>query len=296
MPPILPTKPGWYPNPTERSSLRYWDGANWTARYRPRPPWVAQQADLEQWRDGHDRSIEGPVHPRHLREPVASGVASYHEALRWRALQAYRGWHRPSAPAPDAQGPVRLAPMAKFGSGRRPLTLFVLMVVIAVGVVVSSFAVIGPYERAGEDARFATQPSQSRFVTLAARDCAATLPKDRLTLLTGFDGPSVREAADQMDHLRARLAALGPGAAIEAEVEAWLADWQQFVALQRSYAGIIGPAQRRDGRLAPRPLAPQTRSEALATHRDALAVAEQADHYTADLHLPACTLEQTGTG
>ena len=30
--------PGWYPDPEGGSRLRWWDGTDWSDRYRPRPP------------------------------------------------------------------------------------------------------------------------------------------------------------------------------------------------------------------------------------------------------------------
>lgn len=36
--------PGWYPNPEGGARLRWWDGADWSDRYRARPPSVASGA------------------------------------------------------------------------------------------------------------------------------------------------------------------------------------------------------------------------------------------------------------
>lgn len=292
---FLPSKPGWYPNPMDRTSLRYWDGAHWTARYRKRPLWLSQQSDLEPWTIGYDRAIEGPVHPRELREPVVSGAASHQGLARWRALQAYRAWHRPLGYAPGVRGPESAPAATKFGPGRRPLLLFMAMAVVAVAVVLSSVALMAPYDRPGDTAALATQAGQSRFVALAGKACSTTLPRYRLTLLTGVDGPSVAAASRQVDRLRLRLSSLHPSAGIEAPVEAWLSDWQQFSVSQRLYASLVGPADHRSGRLVARPLSPQAQAAAMEAHRRALALARQADHYAANLHLNACLLEQAGS-
>lgn len=289
---FLPSKPGWYPNPMDRSTMRYWDGANWTSRYRPRPPWVSQLSDLELWASSYDRAIEGPVHPHELREPVTSGASARQGPIGWRPWQAHRGWHRPAAFTADPRRAASTAPSAKFGPARRPVLLLVAMVTVALAVVVSSFAVMAPYQ-ADDTPHFVAGPAQSRFIAQATKYCAATIPKYRLTLLTGVDGPSVAAASHQIDLLRQRLSVLDPTPSMQAPVEAWLSDWRQFTTLQRRYAAIVGPAQHRDGRVLPRPLSASAREAALRAHRDALAEARQADHYTSNLHLSACTLETT---
>ena len=44
--------PGWYPDPDRPDSIRYWDGAAWTDKRRPRPGWT-----------GPDAGLAGPVPP-----------------------------------------------------------------------------------------------------------------------------------------------------------------------------------------------------------------------------------------
>ena len=70
----LPTRPGWYRNPDEPRSLRYWDGKSWTGRSRSQPAWAKRAEPFELVEDELDRSAEGPVHPHELREPVATGA------------------------------------------------------------------------------------------------------------------------------------------------------------------------------------------------------------------------------
>jgi hypothetical protein len=118
------------------------------------------------------------------------------------------------------------------------------------------------------------------------------LPKYRATLLTSFDGPSITAATRKMDALRLRLASLRPEATMQAPVEAWLAAWEQFTTLQRHYAALVGPAMVRAGKAVPRPIGPAAMAEARQAHRQALAEAVLADHYTANLRIEACMLEQ----
>jgi hypothetical protein len=111
----LPTKPGWYPNPADRSTVRYWDGRQWAPRQRPRPPWATGVADLNAAADRVEAAIEGPVHPHQLREPVTSGASWQEGPGLGRSLQAQRGWHRPGGLPPGFSGPPEPGPTTKFG-------------------------------------------------------------------------------------------------------------------------------------------------------------------------------------
>lgn len=54
--------PGWYPDPEGTARLRYWEGTDWSDRYRPRPldTYVSQQARLaegDQHQEGTHRWV-----------------------------------------------------------------------------------------------------------------------------------------------------------------------------------------------------------------------------------------------
>lgn len=280
---LLPSKPGWYPNPEDGSSLRYWDGREWASRYRPCPPWTTGLADVEPWRHSFEGALEGPVHPHELREPVTSGASAREGPALWRAFQAQRAWHRPSSLPSESVRPPALVPATKFASARRPLMYFVAMVVVAVVVVICSVAVMAPYERAGQPS-FAVQPANARFVAAASRQCGATLPEYHAALLTSSDGPSILAATRQMDLLRTRLSTMHPSNGDQALVEAWLSDWQRFTTLDRRYADLVGSAHLSSG----------DEASALQVQHQALLEAQQADHFLSNLDITACRLNATG--
>jgi hypothetical protein len=287
----LPTAPGWYRNPDDPRSLRYWDGRVWTSRARPRPPWSSRTDPFDLAFDEADRSVEGPVHPHELREPVASGAWS-REWLSWRPRQVGPAWHRgPGQHSARPARPLRLQPPAKLGPARRPLLAFVCLVVVAVGVVVSSVAFISPYETTGI-VRASDQVADARFMAQANKDCVATLPKYRGVLVVGNDGPKIAAAARQVDLMRLELASIRTSPDIRGPLDAWLGTLQQFTADQSRYAAIIGPAARAShGRLVARALGPVAKAAAAGVHRQATELAEHADVFSNDLQLPACRLE-----
>ncbi len=59
----LPTRPGWYRNPDDPRSLRYWDGKKWTGRARAQPAWAAGHDPFELNHEEVDRSVEGRSTP-----------------------------------------------------------------------------------------------------------------------------------------------------------------------------------------------------------------------------------------
>ncbi len=285
-----PTRPGWYVSPDDSTALRYWDGSSWTGRSRSRPPWTSRADELEvDFRDV-DRSVEGPVHPRQLREPVLSGAREWSlPGFARRADQGRRpspgAWSRAS-PSPGWQAPPKLGP------ARRPLLVMASMVFIAVVVVVSSVAVMPPY-RAPGTVLVETGHALADFAARASRECQATLPKYRAVLADDVDGPSIAAAADQIDLLRQRLGAVPVDRGIEGPVQEWLQTWQNFTAAQRRYASIAGPAVRTGGRLVPRSLPGTARLAAVEAHRQAVRQAGLADKFGANLRLSTCRLEQS---
>ena len=178
-------------------------------RPRPPPPGPRGPEPFEFSDDDVDRSVEGPVHPHELREPVASGAWS-REWLSWQPRQAktpllatgrrgrttgssWRGRH--TAPPPPA----------KLGPARRPLLALVgaLVMVVAV-VVVSSVAVISPYETNG----IVQLLDQAADATLPARPTGSVRV---LCRNTGVSWPGASTARHRGRRATGRLAAPAAG-------------------------------------------------------------------------------------
>jgi Protein of unknown function (DUF2510) len=284
-----PTRPGWYRNPDDPRSLRYWDGKSWTGRPRSQPAWSKSGQPFELEDNEVDRSVEGPVHPDELREPVASGAWARDLFGPWRPRQP-EAWHRggghPSRPivSGGSQPPVRLGP------ARRPLVLLAALVMVAAAVVVSSVAVMSPYETRGNP-ELLQEVAQASFTVQASRDCAAVLPAYRTVLAKDVDGPSISAAADELDVLSERLAAIPAAGGSEALVVEWLQAWKNYTADQQHYASIIGPARRVHGHTMLRKMPVSAQLAANSARRQAEAQAVQADRESGNLGLAACRLE-----
>ena len=286
-----PRKPGWYAKASEPLSLLYWDGATWTQRTRPKPSWASRSEIFEPGQEEFDRSVEGPVHPHEVRERAAMGAWSREWFVPWRSRQPERSWQRGLAGHPSLlarprgqQSPVLLRP------ARRPLAWMLCLVAVAATVVLTSVAVMTPYE-ARSPVVAANRQALARFAAEATRECTAALPGDRQVLASAVDGPAITAAAHQVQLLGLRLASipipkdgLGP-------VGEWLDTWKNFTSSQARYALIIGAAVRRDGRLLPRELTPVARREAVQVRRQAVVSATQADRFASGLGVLACRLE-----
>jgi hypothetical protein len=287
----LPSKPGWYRNPDEPGSLRYWDGQSWTGRARSRPVWASDAEPFELAHRDFDRSVEGPVHPKQLREPVTTGAWARGWFLSWRPRQAEQGWHereeRRARPLPSA-GP---APSIKLGPSRRPLLMVALLFVTVFAVVISSFAVIAPYEGRGGP-RPADRAAEASFITKAGRDCAAVLPRYRPVFADSVDGPTIVGAAREVDNLGDQLEAVPTATDMQPTVQEWLQAWKNFTREERLYAAIIGPAKQLPGRVAPRPLSETSQQAANADRRAADQLALEADVFSSNLVGTACRLQQ----
>lgn len=272
-------RPGWYRDPDDPRRLRYWDGTSWTARSRKRPPWSVRAEAFEVSDEELDRSTEGPVHPHELRETVASGASS-REWLSWRGRAPLPGWHRRAgAGGVEAAWAPQFQPAARLGPGRRrPLVAIACLVAIAVAVVVSSVAVITPYQ----NSQVATRAAEARYAVVAGKYCRAALPKYRDVLASSTNAPSIDAAAHQVDLLRKRLSAIPVAELISASVVEWLQVWARFTAAQRHYAALAKPGAR----AAVSPAAQRSRQEA---HQ----WAALADELSVSLQLPACRLEPT---
>ncbi len=285
-----PTRPGWYRNPDEPRVLRYWDGKSWTGRSRSQPAWAKRADPFELEDDEFDRSVEGPVHPHELREPVTSGAWAQDLFGPWRPRQS-EGWRRgggqPSRPMVSS-GPQ---PSVRLGPARRPLVLLAALVMVAAAVVVSSVAVMSPYETRGNP-ELLGQAAQASFTTEASRECAAVLPGYRPVLASAVDGPTISAAADQLDVLGQRLATIPAAGGIQALVMEWLQAWKNYTTDQRRYASIIGPAGHVGGRPVMRQMPGSAQLAASVARRQANDQALQADREGANLGLTACRLEQ----
>jgi hypothetical protein len=277
-------QPGWYRDPDDPRRLRYWDGTAWTGRSRKKPPWALKAEPFEVCARDADRSLEGPAHPWELRAPAYSAAAREWLSFRLRSQLPAKHRRSASAGATKAASSGWPRPPAKLVPAWRPLLTLASLIVVAVAVVVSSVAVISPYERDQQAARAAV----SRFAVLASQDCQATLPKYRAVLAIGTDGPSVAAAARQVDLLRRRLASIHASQLVSPTVVQWLQAWEHFTADQRRYAAIVGPA---------RGLAKRSGQErlglpaALRARRDASKWALLADQLSASLEAPSCRLE-----
>jgi hypothetical protein len=286
----LPTRPGWYRNPDEPRSLRYWDGKSWTGRSRSQPAW-AKRADPFELEDNElDRSVEGPVHPRELREPVTSGAWARDLFGPWRPRQS-DGWRRGGGHPSRPMVPAGPQPADRLGPARRPLVLLAALVMVAAAVVVSSVAVMSPYETRGNP-QLLDQAAQATFAAQASKECASVLPTYRVVLTSSVDGPSISAAADQLDLLGQHLSDLPATGGLQALVLEWLQAWKNYTADQRHYANIIGPAGRLHGHPVLRQMPGSARLAASLAHQQADDQAVQADRESANLGLTACRLEQ----
>jgi Protein of unknown function (DUF2510) len=289
----LPTRPGWYRNPDEPRSLRYWDGKSWTGRSRSQPAW-AKRADPFELEDNElDRSVEGPVHPRELREPVTSGAWARDLFGPWRPRQS-EGWRRGGGHPSRPMVPAGPQPADRLGPARRPLVVLAALVMVAAAVVVSSVAVMSPYETRGNP-QLLDQAAQATFAAQASKECGAVLPTYRVVLTSSVDGPSISAAADQLDLLGQHLSDLPATGGLQALVVEWLQAWKNYTADQRHYANIIGPAGRLHGHPVLRQMPGSARLAASVAHQQADDQAVQADRESANLGLTACRLEQGQT-
>ena len=285
-----PTRPGWYRNPDEPRSLRYWDGKSWTGRSRSQPAWAKRAEPFELEDNEFDRSVEGPVHPRELREPVTSGAWARDLFGPWRPRQS-EAWRRGGGHPSHPTVPTGPQPTVRLGPARRPLVLLAALVMVAAAVVVSSVAVMSPYETRGNPALL-DQAAQATFEAQASRECAAVLPTDRVILTSGVDGPSISAAANQVDLLSQHLAVIPATGGLQALVVEWLQAWKNYTADQRRYASIIGPAGRLHGHAVLRQMPGSAQLAASLAHRQADEQALEADREGANLGLTACRLEQ----
>lgn len=82
--------PGWYPDPEGSSRLRFWEGTDWSDRFRPRPPSSSYLSQLTQ---------------------IAEGAAHQEGAHRW--VPDARGIGNPGVDTQAVVDQVRLAARAE---------------------------------------------------------------------------------------------------------------------------------------------------------------------------------------
>jgi hypothetical protein len=75
-------------------------------------------------------------------------------------------------------------------------------------------------------------------------------------------------------------------------VQEWLQAWKNFTHEERLYAGIIGPAEHLQGRVAPRPLSQVSQQAANEDRRVADQLALEADTFSSNLVGTACRLQE----
>jgi hypothetical protein len=265
-------RPGWYRNPDDPRSLRYWDGSSWSGRARRRPPWALRTASFELGRRASDRSVEGPVHYRELRQVVASG-AGRRQWAPWRSRSAGVAQRGPGGGVAlrPAEHKGRL-PAGKARLARRPLAGLVCLVAVGVAVVISSVAFMRPYETKGY-LQAENEAVAARFAAKAEKQCSQVLPRYRDVLATGTDRRAVEAAARELSLLRARLAAIPVAPGMAGPVEEWLSKLSEYAdARARSVAGP--PA-----------------GGAIEAAAEASLAAERADAFSASFQLTACRLE-----
>jgi hypothetical protein len=187
--------------------------------------------------------------------------------------------------------PAGAAPSVKLGPARRPLLFLALLFVTAFAVVISSFAVIAPYENRG-GLQPADRAVEDSFVTKAGRDCAAVLPKYRPVFADSVDGPSIAVAAREVDILGHQLEAVPTATDMKGTVQEWLEAWKNFTHEERLYAAIVGRAENLQGRDTPRPLSEVSQQAANVDRRAADQLALEADTFSSNLVGTACRLEE----
>ncbi len=166
--------------------------------------------------------------------------------------------------------------------------------VMAVAAVISSVAVMSPYETKG-GLLAADRNARAQFAAQANRECAASLPGYRSALAQGTDGPEITTAAGELDALRLRLGHIGTTRDLRGPVSEWLTTWQDYAYYERRYAMVIGPAVDQAGRLVPRRLSAADQSAALEERRLAAGTASLADTFAANQGVPACRIEPAVT-
>jgi len=271
-----PQSPGWYPDPDilpDRSrTLRYWDGTGWTERRRPVP--VTGRLNLGPVAGLHQaQALEGPARAPELPAPAAEvsatreGPIARTDGLNRGAGTDQVGADLPVAPAggqAQPPEPPRLGGGGGDGGGSsgsgsgesggggtgpaatgRPLRrkwwfVAAVAVVAATGVLVTAQAMRPP----SFGPRVLTD---SGFVQAANTECARTIPTLRPTdggPLGSFTTPvqaadQIDRAAQGLDDLANRLAALPAADADRPHINAWLDGWHGYDNIGHMYASYL---------------------------------------------------------
>lgn len=280
---------GWYPDPTDPTSVRHWDGDRWE-RARTRPAWDVSAGDLVVDVEGRfDTSgpwegpaVEGPVRPAPDRAAAgALGVGS--ESVRGQTRPAPLGSGAGSGGSraghfPPVGARRDVAPRPPWTSSRRPLVAFVLVAVVALVAVAASVV--------GRPSRPPTQqaPVPSGFVTQASRGCATMLGTRRPSALPtdlAALGAEVAQITTLTGSLRTMATITGAGD----QTAGWLAGWQRFTVDEQDRATALGTQP---------PSSPGPAPDASTLARRALAEAGTADRFAMVNGLQACTILARG--
>lgn len=200
--------PGWYPDGRDRTTLRYWDGARWTTRRKPRPQWAGVQ------------SFDGPA----FRPPMLGPRAGFEAAT--------------PAPAGDRLG---LPPEARAQRVRvlvRRARVLALASLTAAFAALAGLGVIVQTHRHSPIARL----HDRTFAATAQADCAAALDP----LRASRPAPTPADEAVRIDRLATTLDAVATqlrlvpvDARDQAAVSNWLAAWTTFSAVGHRYADAL---------------------------------------------------------
>lgn len=302
----FPRLPGWYGDPDDPNQFRYWDGEAWTFERRRRPSWVEQSAknltpavparrsDAGQPTTSRaDVTLDGPA--RHLR---AQSLRPYrpltpvwpdNDSVPRRSSSARRSWWR-DEPLPMVR-PEPITPVGRLaaGPGRWPLIGFLLMCVLAMLGLASTFGLSSAPEQT-----VSAVAMDTGYISQANADCGRVLPRLRDTpgpsggsrVSTGsmtapgtnHGSSGVGQAGGTLAHLRAlsrlriRLGHIPESRAAAPSLTGWLAQWRTYIHDRHGY--LTSGAGQAKTRLA---------SEAQRT-------AKQSDQFALANGLVSCTL------
>lgn len=288
--------PGWYRDPDDPTRMRHWSGRAWSARHRSWPAWdisvVDLVADLQlpggpEAGAGAQPVTDGPVRPAALPATAAARAAGLGAMVTWLAqpVAAPGGAGRSGGARWATRSGGAAAP--GWQSSRRPVVVFAALVAVALVLMAASVGLSRPRPPV---ASVASDPS---FLARATALCATGLaPLRGSAEMTATDPGAAEEAAaatraaDTVDGLAGKLAALGPSPAAAGGVGAWLATWDAYAADQRLLAASLG---------APVAGTAAAGSDPAALRRAVDADATQADDFASVNGLGGCRLRAAGT-
>ncbi len=200
-PPQARHAPGWYPDLDDPGALRYFDGAAWTARRRPKPSFAAI-------------------------EPIDLGPRSAPVRLRRRRLRALT-WVLVAALVSAGVAGIRLLVGGSASTGDRPVAPIVTDAAWLAGANARCAAALDPLRPI---------PSATGSSAPGTRDQPALTPAGTQPNRTPTLDPLDPALAAAIEHLAAALpeVQVEPGQA--GSVETWLDNWRRLATLARSGA------------------------------------------------------------